>query len=153
MNLLAFSGSPRKAAGATDRVLDHFLDGAKEAGAQIEKIFIAEKKINYCAGCLNCWAVHPGKCIHHDDMPDILQKIDAADLLVYASPVYVDGVSGQMKTLLDRHISICLPYIEYEEGHMRHPRRQQVDPRRKMVFISVCGFRSSKEKNCFLALK
>ena len=140
MNILAFSGSPRKEKGATDRVLDHFLAGAKAAGAKIEKIFVSEKKINYCSGCLNCWSVHPGKCIHKDDMTDILMKLDKADLLVYASPIYVDGVCGQMKTLMDRHITASLPYIEYEEGHMRHPRHNQKDPRRKMVFISVCGF-------------
>ena len=140
MHLLAFSGSPRKEKGATDRVLEHFLAGAKAAGALVEKIFVSEKKINYCGGCLNCWLVHPGKCIHQDDMTDILKKLDEADLLVYASPIYVDGVSGQMKTLMDRHVTACLPYIEYENGHMRHPRRSQKDLQRKMVFISVCGF-------------
>ena len=140
MKLLAFSGSPRKEKGATDRVLGHFLSGAAKAGADIEKIFVSDKKINYCAGCLNCWAVHPGKCIHKDDMAEILEKIDDADFLVYASPVYVDGVCGQMKTLMDRHITACEPYIELEDGHMRHPRRKPFEPRRKMVLISVCGF-------------
>jgi multimeric flavodoxin WrbA len=140
MKVLAFNGSPRKTKGATDRILQPFMDGAKEAGAQTETVYLAEHKINYCSGCFNCWVVQPGTCIHKDDMPGLLDRMETADLLVYASPVYVDGVTAQMKTFMDRHISLCLPFIEYEDGHMRHPRRVPLSTKKKMVFISTCGF-------------
>ncbi|MFO7962555.1 MAG: flavodoxin family protein [Desulfobacterales bacterium] len=140
MKVLAFNGSPRKAKGATDRILQQFMEGAREAGADTETIYLADHRINYCTGCFNCWLVRPGTCVHNDDMPAIQEKMDHADVLVYASPVYVDGVTGQMKTFMDRHITRCLPFIEIANGHMRHPRRREdIDPH-KMVFISTCGF-------------
>ena len=139
MKVLAFNGSPRKEKGVTDRILQHFMKGAQEGGAETETIYIAEKKINYCTGCFNCWVVHPGRCIHKDDMPEILSKITEADMLVYASPVYVDGVTAQMKTLMDRNITFVQPFIETHDGHMRHPKREENGKQRSMLLISTCG--------------
>jgi multimeric flavodoxin WrbA len=140
MKVLAFNGSPRKEKGATDRILQQFMKGVEEAGAKAETIYLAEKKINYCSGCFNCWVVHPGKCIYKDDMEEILRRIGEADMLVYASPVYVDGVTAQMKTMMDRNITSAQPFIEYHDGHMRHPKLKEGDGDKKMVLISTCGF-------------
>ncbi len=140
MKILAFNGSPRAKKGATERILQPFLEGAKEAGAEVETIYVAKKKINYCTGCFNCWLVHPGKCIHKDDMLEILRKIGKADMIVYASPIYVDGITAQMKTMMDRCISGSQPFIEVKDGHSRHPHRGEKTHSRQIVFISTCGF-------------
>ena len=140
MNILAFNGSPRMKKGITDSILQTFLNGAESAGAQVETIYVANQKINYCAGCFNCWFVHPGKCIHKDDMVMIREKIKAADILVFGSPVYFDGFTAQMKTLLDRLIAGGMPFIENRNGHSRHPSRGKELKTRKMLLISTCGF-------------
>ena len=142
MKVLAFNGSPRAKNGVTDLILQRFLAGAREAGAETETIYLAKKKINYCTGCLSCWLVHPGTCIHSDDMAEILEKRTAADMLIYASPVYVDGFTAQMKTMMDRCITLGQPFIVEHKGHSRHPGQEKYrrSKRAKMVLISTCGF-------------
>ncbi|MBU2548041.1 MAG: flavodoxin family protein, partial [Proteobacteria bacterium] len=142
MKVLAFNGSPRTKAGATDLITQRFMDGAAEAGAEIETIYLSKQKINYCSGCFACWMVHPGVCIHKDDMAEILDKRTAADMLVFASPVYVDGFSAQMKTMMDRCMPLGTPFIVERDGHARHPgqaRYKRKSPA-KMVLITTCGF-------------
>ena len=140
MKVLAFNGSPRKTNGITDTILQAFMEGAKSAGADTETIYIADQKINYCVGCFNCWFVHPGKCIHKDDMKMIRDKIKEADILVFGSPVYFDGFTAQFKTMLDRLISGGMPFIENRDGHSRHPSRGKESKIRKMLLVSTCGF-------------
>ena len=101
MNVLAFNGSPRMKKGVTDSIVRTFLDGAESEGANTETVYVAKQKINYCVGCFNCWFKHPGKCIHDDDMPMIRNKIRDADIIVFGCPVYFDGFTAQMKTMLE----------------------------------------------------
>ncbi|MCG6911319.1 MAG: flavodoxin family protein [Deltaproteobacteria bacterium] len=140
MNVLAFNGSPRMKKGVTDSLLQIFLKGAASAGARTETVYIARQKINYCIGCFNCWFVHPGKCVHDDDMATIRKKIKAADIIVLGSPVYFDGFTAQMKTMLDRLIAGGMPFIENRDGHARHPSRGKEKKIRKLLLLSTCGF-------------
>ena len=79
------------------------MEGAKEVGHDVEKIFISEKKIGYCRACYACRKTH--KCILKDDMAEILDKIIEADVLVLASPVYFYSINAQIKTVLDRTLA------------------------------------------------
>jgi len=99
-NVLVLSASPRKG-GNSDLLCDEFVKGALEAGYQAEKIFVNDKKINYCTGCGAC--IDRGKgCSQKDDMPEILEKMIAADVIVMATPVYFYTMNGQMKAMIDR---------------------------------------------------
>jgi multimeric flavodoxin WrbA len=141
MKVLAFNGSPRTKSGITDRITQWFLQGAQEAGAEAETVYLAKKDINYCTGCFNCWFVTPGKCIQKDDMAEMKAKYGRADLIVFASPVYVDGFTAQMKTLLDRFISGGSPFVERDrDGHTRHLSGGKSGKIRKLALISTCGF-------------
>ena len=51
--VLILSGSPRKG-GNSDILCDEFARGAMEAGHEVEKIRVAEKKIGYCRACYAC---------------------------------------------------------------------------------------------------
>jgi multimeric flavodoxin WrbA len=105
--VLVLSASPRKG-GNSDLLCDQFMLGAKETGNQAEKIFLRDKKINYCTGCGTCQS-NGGKCVQKDDMAEVLDKIIAADVIVMATPVYFYTMNGQMKTLIDR---TCPRYTE-----------------------------------------
>ncbi len=140
MKVLAFNSSPRMKKGVTDKILQTFLKGTESAGAETETVYLAKKNIKYCSGCFNCWFVHPGKCIHDDDMLEIRNQIRAADLIVFGSPVYFDGFTAQMKTMLDRLIAGGMPFIQVRDGHFRHPSRGGEKKVRKMLLISTCGF-------------
>ena len=99
--VLALSGSFRKG-GNSDTLCDEFIKGAREAGHEAEKIFINDKKINFCRGCGACNTTH--KCVQKDDMAEILNKMVEADVIVMATPVYFYSMNGQMKTLIDRTV-------------------------------------------------
>ena len=105
--ILLLSASPRKG-GNSDLLCDQFIRGAGEAGNQVEKIFLRDRKINYCTGCGAC-RKNGGKCVQKDDMAEVLDKMIAADVIVMATPVYFYTMNAQMKTLIDR---TCARYSE-----------------------------------------
>lgn len=98
-NILVISTSLRKGSNS-ELLADSFINGAKEAGHNVEKITIRDKGIAFCRGCLACQ--HTGKCIIKDDGNEIADKMQTADALVFATPIYYYEMSGQMKTMLDR---------------------------------------------------
>jgi multimeric flavodoxin WrbA len=64
-----------------------------------------------------------------------------ADITVFATPLYFDGMSGSMKILLERCIPIAEPFIELRDGHCRHPLRDKTGTKQgKVVLVSTCGF-------------
>jgi len=105
--VLVLSSSPRRG-GNSDLLCDQFVNGSKEAGHHTEKIFLKDKKINYCTGCGTC--IDKGKsCSQKDDMAEVLDKMVEADVIVMATPVYFYTMCAQMKTLIDR---TCARYTE-----------------------------------------
>jgi len=101
--VLILSGSPRKG-GNSDILCDEFAKGALSVGNEVEKIFVAEKKISPCTGCYFC-RNHGGRCAFNDDMADILQKIIDCDVLVLSSPVYFYSICAQLKAVIDRTVA------------------------------------------------
>lgn len=106
-NILILSASPRRR-GNSDLLCDEFLKGTLLAGHQAEKIFLADKDINFCTGCGLCFT-KKGTCSQKDDMTELLQKMAKADVLVMATPVYFYTMNAQMKVLIDR---TCAAYTE-----------------------------------------
>lgn len=98
-NILIISSSPRKG-GNSDTLAEEFAKGAKEQGHNVEKINLNNKTIGFCKGCLACQKTE--HCIIHDDADNIVQKMFAAEVIVFATPIYFYEMCGQMKTLLDR---------------------------------------------------
>jgi multimeric flavodoxin WrbA len=105
--VLVISSSPRRG-GNSDLLCEQFIAGAQSAGNNVEKIFLKDKKINYCTGCGVCFNGEKN-CSQKDDMADILNKMIAADVIVLATPVYFYTMCGQMKTFIDR---TCARYTE-----------------------------------------
>jgi multimeric flavodoxin WrbA len=139
MKVIAINSSPNMSKGNTALVLDPFLQGMRKAGAEVELFYTKKLNINPCQGDLNCWLKTPGKCFQQDDMRMLLPKIAEADVLVLATPVYVDGVTGPMKNLLDRILPLWQPSFELRGGHCRHPGREGSKVS-KLVLVSNCGF-------------
>ena len=102
--VLLLMGSSRKH-GNCDRLSDEFLRGAREAGCQVEKIYLKEKNINHCLGCGACQK-NGGHCVQQDDMIEIYEKWLTADVVALASPVYFYTWSSLMKTVIDRSFAI-----------------------------------------------
>ena len=100
--VIILSGSPRKN-GNSDILCDEFARGAADAGHEVEKIRIAEKKIGYCHACYACSGT--GVCAIKDDMAEIMQKMIDCDVMVLASPVYFYSIDAQLKAVIDRSVA------------------------------------------------
>ena len=138
---LVVFGSPRGKSGFTHLALTAFLDGMKKEGVEAEIVYLHEKKIKPCLGCFSCWTKTPGRCIQRDDMAEILAQGAAADLVVFAQPLYVFSVPGMVKNFLDRMLPGLLPFLEPgSHGLTSHPARQGHDFGRRHLILSVCGF-------------
>ena len=126
MKVLAINGSPHAGEGNTAMILTPFLEGMKEAGADVDLFYTRKLKIGPCNGDMSCWFVNPGTCGQKDDMQMLLPKFKEADVIVWASPVYYAGVTGPLKNLMDRQLPL---HMQGELGSKRQ----------KIVLVSTCG--------------
>ena len=136
--VLAINASPHKDKGNTALILTPFLEGMKEAGAVVGIVYTEDLTINPCTGDLSCMIRPDGRCIHRDDMDTLIPKIRDADILVIASPLYIGGVTGPMKTLMDRMVPLLKIFIETHNDHQRHPLKEP--KQRRVILVSSCGF-------------
>ena len=100
MKILAINGSPRTIRSTTRRLAQFVLEGAETAGAETEMIDLCDLRVTPCTACEGC--SFNGICVFEDDVPLIVERMKEADGIVFASPVYIDNVSGQMKVFFDR---------------------------------------------------
>ena len=108
--VLVLSASPRKN-GNSDLLCHRFIEGAQEAGHEAELIWLYDRNIEFCRACYACFRT--GKCVLKDDMAEILEKMQAADVLVIATPTYFLTMNGKLKTAIDRF----LPKWQQLGGH------------------------------------
>ncbi|MEN6442297.1 MAG: flavodoxin family protein [Methanoregula sp.] len=132
VTVLGISGSPHRH-GNTETLLDSFLDGARAAGATVEKVVLKEFQYSPCRGCNACHKT--GKCVVKDDAVAIFDKILAADCLAVASPIYSMGITAELKGLIDRGQYLwarkfILKTLFFTDEHIK---------RHKALFISTAG--------------
>lgn len=140
MKILAINSSPRKSKGATDIILDTFLEGVKSVGGGFKKIYLHDKKIKKCIGCFGCWSKTPGKCIfQNDDMPSILKMMEESDIIVFATPIYHFGMTSDMKIMIEKTLPQLEPFLVKDKELTNHTIRNKTK-KEKWVIISVCGF-------------
>lgn len=139
MKVLAFNGSPKMDKGTTALILSPFLEGLQQRGAEVELFYTKNLDIKPCQGEFNCWVKQPGRCFQEDDMQMLHPKLRQADVWVFATPVYVWGMSGPLKNLLDRVLPVMQPFITLRDGHCSHPVRPDAK-RPKIVLVSCAGF-------------
>jgi multimeric flavodoxin WrbA len=116
--VLVINGSPRLEKGNTAFTLAPFVEGMKEAGAEVELLYVSRLKINPCIGDFQCWFKKIGECIHKDDMQTIYPKLRNTDILVLATPVYTP-LPGAMQNFINRLCPIVEPYLEIVDGRTR----------------------------------
>lgn len=138
MKVIVINGSPSLKKGMTHQLISHFTKGCEAAGAEVEQIDLQSMKLKYCSGCLHCFYSTEHLCIHKDGMAEIHEKLLKSDYMVLATPVYADGITGQLKTFMDRFVPLIDVRFEIVDGHYRHIKRFEKLP--KVALLSVCGF-------------
>lgn len=132
VTVLGISGSPHRH-GNTETLLDRFLEGARGAGATIEKVVLKDLLYSPCRGCNACHKT--GDCIVQDDAIVLYDKIMAVDCIAVASPIYTMGITAELKGLIDREQYLwarkfILKTLYFTDDHIR---------RHKGIFISTAG--------------
>lgn len=95
--------------GSNSEILAHEAErGAIAAGNDVDFLSLKGKEIKFCIGCLSCQQTH--KCVLKDDMADLIGKVQNADAIIFATPIYYYEMCGQLKTFLDR----CNPLYPQE---------------------------------------
>jgi putative NADPH-quinone reductase len=103
-NVVAIVGSYRKG-GTVDSAVDAILEGAKSRGAEVSKIYLLDKHIEFCTNCRSCTQMvgpERGKCVQQDDLESILSQIEAADAVVLGAPINFFNVNAMFRRFMER---------------------------------------------------
>ena len=99
--IIVLNGAARKN-GNTAKLVEAFVDGAKSTGNQVTVFDLDGMDIHSCKGCLHAGRDSKSPCSQKDDMDNIYAEFEAADVVVFASPVYFWTITGPLKTAADR---------------------------------------------------
>lgn len=118
MEIIIINGSPRTE-GNTVRMCRAFAEGVKSSGKDISCEIINLYELNF-KGCRSCFAckrkggVSYGKCAVKDAAAPVLERVKNAAAVVFASPVYLMDVTGEMRSFLER---LIFPLATYEADY------------------------------------
>ena len=98
-NILVVVGGGR-AKGNTAQLVDAFSKGAQEAGHSVKTVSLISHEVKGCLGCNACRFGKP--CVQKDDFNALVPEIEAADMLVFASPLYYWTISARLKAFVER---------------------------------------------------
>lgn len=142
MRIVAINSSHRGDKGFSRFFIDRTVQGATDAGADCEVITLAKLKINRCLSCYRCQTGEPHLvCVYNDrdDVRMIFDKMSGADVIIFATPVYLMSMTGLLKTLLDRMYSTMdIKAARLSSGLIHH----HVNPAiasKPFVTLVVCG--------------
>jgi hypothetical protein len=136
--VLAIQASHRGGRGATGRICQSLARGMEQAGAEVESVALADLEFAACRGCFKCWGKGWGRCCQEDGLTNLIESIPSFDLMLWAMPLYVDGMPGLLKNLVDRMMVLNHPAILNREGRCIHPSRHAAMP--YLAVAAVCGF-------------
>ena len=134
MKITAIVGTYRKQ-GIIDTVIDEILSSARDEGAEISKIYLIDKHIEFCTNCRACTqekAVLRGRCPIDDDMDSILDEIEGSDAIVLGSPINFGTVTAVMKRFIER--LVCLAYWPW--GMMGPKHRIKIKGKFALIVVS-----------------
>ena len=123
---LFINGSPRKNFN-TAQLLQKAMEGAREAGAEVEMVNLYDRNLNY-KGCMSCFAckVKGGKkgvCSFPDDLKPIMECAMEADVLVCGSPVYCGYPTAGLRAFMERLIFPAVNYADFRHPVINKPKR------------------------------
>ena len=149
MKVIAINSSPMGNKGHTAMILTPFLKGMEDAGAEVRLYLTKNLKINPCCGQFTC-SINNIDCFQKDDMIKIHPQLLEADIWVFATPLYISGMNGPMKTFLDR---MLIPwgetYVNLKDGRSHHPMKKKINEG-KVFLVSSCAYWEIENFNLLL---
>ncbi len=138
--VLVVSSSHRIEKGATHFFVDKMIQGMKRAGASVDVLFPAKMNIKPCTSCFHCWTDTSRECIHHgkDDMVQFWELFHAADLVLWATPIYLYHCTSALKTLMDRLFLDVDPHLTLLDNNLIcHPLKKERRPLEALMAVAA----------------
>ena len=102
MKVVAFNGSARKDGNTAIMVRRVFAQLEKQ-GIETELVQLSGKKLRGCMACYKCMENKDRRCsVTNDFLNECIEKMEAADGIILASPTYFSDVTSELKALMDR---------------------------------------------------
>lgn len=137
IKVLAINGSYRDD-GITDQSVEALAQALELDGAEVEIILLREYPIEFCLNCRACTQKHGevlGKCVIHDSMQELIDKIEKADGYILAAPTNFGSVTAIFKRFMER-----LAVYAYWSWDMNGPQfRKAQTPKKKALLVSSCA--------------
>ena len=152
MKIAAINGSHRGKRGYTHYLINKLFNGAINSGADCEELILSNLRINMCCACQVCATEkHFLKCIYDqkDDVSMVFEKMRQADIIIYATPIYVMNMSGLMKIFLDRIYSTgdCSDYRLSKSGLIFHHISKEIYSKPFVTLICCDNFENETTKS------
>ncbi|MEN8177939.1 MAG: flavodoxin family protein [Pseudomonadota bacterium] len=137
--ILVINGSPRADRGITSLVINHFLQGCHELGANSEIIHVAKSDLATCDGELACFFKTDRTCLKHtdDQGTEFIEKWIQADRILLASPLHFNSVSSYFIRFLERLLCTVEPFYTENAGYPTHKGPFASKP---SAVIGVCAY-------------
>lgn len=101
MKVIAINSSKRK--GNTYHLLLQIKQHLEKEHIEVEIVHLHDYQIASCIGCEVC--LRKGECMVQDDTKLLMEKLMQSDGIILSSPVYMQAISGKLKTFIDRTCS------------------------------------------------
>lgn len=125
--------------GNSETLLNEALDGAEDDGYDVHRLYLRDLIINACQNCGKCNTY--GVCQNvEDDMKQVYELIDRADLILVSTPIYFCNVASQVKAMVDRAQQYWV-----RTHVLKHP---PVRTERKGGFVACGGFKDDRFLAC-----
>jgi len=131
VRVLAIASSPRRG-GNSETMLDAAVEGARSAGAAVEKVALRDLGFHPCLNCGGC--DRTCRCVQDDGYTGLNERIRAADRLLLATPIFFGSMCSQLKCLVDRG----QPFWVEKYVHKRPPEPRERE--RRAVLLACGGF-------------
>jgi multimeric flavodoxin WrbA len=135
--ILAINGSYRHD-GITEQVLEAAAEAVRASGAEIETVSLREYPVGFCLNCRECTqhpGTAPGRCVQHDGMQELVDKIEGADGYIFASPTNFGSVTAVFKRFMERLVVYAYWPWDRDVPELRKAKA----PKKKALLISSCA--------------
>ncbi len=135
--ILVINGSYRDD-GVTDKAIKAMIEILESKGAEVKNTFLRKYPIEFCLNCRACTqeaGSKPGKCVQHDNMQELIDKIEWADSYIIAAPTNFGSVTAIFKRFMER----LIVYAYWPWGVNAPKYRKANIPKKKAILISSCA--------------
>jgi multimeric flavodoxin WrbA len=151
MKILAINSSHRGDKGLTRFFIDKIVLGARNSGADCEVITLVQYKINRCLSCYKCQTQeHHLQCVYNekDDVQMIFQKMIEADIIIFATPIYLMNMAGLLKIFLDRlYGTMSIHDARLSNGLIHHHINPLISSKPFVTLVVYANLENESSKN------